>query len=337
MFSSRLSADDLVVLCRSLRHQLSAGVALLRVLQQQAERGPRAVRPVAARLLATLSAGEPLSVALDRESAALPPLFLALARLGEETGHFPEVLGELEQYYQLQAQLRRQFLSRAFAPVAQLVLGVLIVAGLIFVLGLISGSASPLTVFGLGGGAGALAFLGIAVGAAALLALGWFAFLRWSNQRASADRLLLRIPALGPCLEALALARFSLALHLTLDSGLSIAKALRLSLQATGNIAFAAVADPVARTLKSGQPLHDALAATGRFPFDFLEIVATAEESGRVPEVMRQQAEHYHEEAGRRMTTLTRVANGLVWLLYAGFMIWMIFRIFLTSYGPLLK
>ena len=336
MLSSQLSPRDLVTLCRAMRHQLAAGVAILRVLGQQAERGPRAVRPVAARLFAALSAGESISAALDRESASLPPLFIALAKLGEETGHFPEILGALERYYEMQASLRRQFISRAFAPLVQFVLGVVVVAGLIFVLGLLSGANSPLKFFGVSGAPGSLAFLATVGGTIALFVLAWVAFRRWSRQRATSDRVLLRIPALGPCIEALALSRFTLALQLTLDSSLSIMKAVRLSLRATGIAAYAELADGVAKKLKAGHPLCEALADTGRFPYDFVQVVASAEEVGSVPEVMRQQAEHYHEEAGRRMTALTRAANALIWLMYAGFMIWMIFRIFTASYGPLL-
>src|SRR5579864_4807391 len=108
MFSQRLSPGDLAALCRALRHHLAAGLTLVRVLQQQMERGPRGVRPLAGRLLAAVEQGGSLSDALDREADMLPPLFLAMARLGEETGHLPEVLGELEQYYQMQLMLRRQ-------------------------------------------------------------------------------------------------------------------------------------------------------------------------------------------------------------------------------------
>jgi type II secretory pathway component PulF len=326
MFSRRLSAADLVALCRALRHQLAAGVTLVRVLQQQAERGPPAVRALVGRLLTRLAAGSGLAEALDREQDVLPPLFLALARLGDETGHFPEVLGELEQYYQLQMQLRRQFLSRAALPIIQFVLAVFIVAGVIFVLGMISPN-SPLTFFGLRGGPGSLAFLATVAGTVALAVLLWKSLSAWGRERAAVDRMLLRVPALGPCLEALALGRFALALQLTLDGGLSIPKALRLSLRASGNAAYARVADEVARVLKAGQTLYEALALTGLFPEEFLQIIANAEEVGRVPEVMRLQAHHYHEEAARRMVTLTRAANGLVWLSYAGFMVWMIFKI----------
>ena len=46
---------------------------------------------------------------------------------------------------------------------------------------------------------------------------------------------------------------------------------------------------------------------------------------------MRQQAEVYEEEAGRRLGLLTHVAGFLVWLLVAGFIILAIFRLF-TGY-----
>jgi type II secretory pathway component PulF len=337
MFSRSLSSADLVALCRALRHSLGAGLTLVHVLRQQAERGPRGVRPLAARLLPALESGSGLGEALDRETSVLPPLFVSMAKLGEETGHLPEVLGELEQYYQLELSLRRQVRSQSFLPVAQFVFAVLLIAGLIFVLGLLAAPGKPplLTIFGLGGAAGALAFLGVVGGSLGGLALVWLALSRWRRQRAAADRFLLRLPVLGPCLEALALGRFALALQLTLDSGLAIARGLRLSLRATGNAAFAAAADDVARVLKSGQTLTEALALSGLFSEEFMQIIANAEEVGSVPEVMRQQARYYHEEAARRMTALARAASMCLWVIYAGFMIWMIFKIANVYLGAL--
>jgi type II secretory pathway component PulF len=331
MFSRSLSSADLVALCRALRHSLGAGLTLVHVLRQQAERGPRGVRPLAARLMPALESGSGLGEALDRETDVLPPLFISMAKLGEETGHLPEVLGELEQYYQLETSLRRQVRSQSFLPVAQFVFAVLLIAGLIFVLGLLAGTGRPLlTIFGLGGAAGALAFLGTVGGTLGVIALAWVALSRWRRQRAAADRILLRLPMLGPCLEALALGRFALALQLTLDSGLAIARGLRLSLRATGNAAFAAADDDVARILKAGQTLTEALAPTGLFSEEFMQIIANAEEVGSVPEVMRQQARYYHEEAARRMTTLARAGSMGLWAVYASFMIWMIFKVALV-------
>jgi type II secretory pathway component PulF len=329
MFSRQMSAGDLVALCRALRHNLGAGLTLGKVLRQQAEKGPRGVRPLAARLLAAIEQGGSLSGALTRETEVLPPLFLAMAQLGEETGHLPEVMGELEQYYQQQLMLRRQFRSQSFLPVVQFVFAVLLIAGLMVVLGMLAAPGKPpmLTFVGLGGASGALAFLGVVVGTLAGSVLLWKALGYWSHQRAVADHVLLRVPALGPCLEALVLGRLTLALQLTLDSGMDIAKGLRLSLRATGNAAYAEAADGVGRVLKAGQTLTEALTQSGLFSEEFLAIVATAEEVGSVPEAMRQQARYYHEESARRMTTLAKVASMGLWAIYAGFMILMIFKI----------
>jgi type II secretory pathway component PulF len=104
-------------------------------------------------------------------------------------------------------------------------------------------------------------------------------------------------------------------------------------LRATGNAAFSARANQVREVLREGKDLAEALAVTRLFPQNLLDIIANAEESGRVPEVMQHQAEFYEEGARRRLTILTRSASSAVWLIVAGMLIFMIFRIFLSIYG----
>jgi type IV pilus assembly protein PilC len=330
MFSRRLPLSDLIELCRLLRHNFSAGLGVVRVMKQLSERGPASVRPLARRLDEAVQQGSLLSDALDREKALFPPLFLALVRVGEETGNLPETLRELEKYFLLEAQLRRQFRSQTFPTILQFVFSVCIIAGLFYVLGAIAMSrdSKPLLTFlGLSGAAASLAFVGLVFGSLFLLWLLYSVTTRFSRQRVAVDRLLLRVPVLGSTLEALALSRFTLALQLALDTALSIPKALRLSLRATANAAYADRAEVVVQALKMGKNLHEALAESGLFRGEFIDIVASAEEGGRVPEMMRHQAEYFHEEAARRLTMLTRAAAGLIWLANAGFIIWMIFRI----------
>jgi type II secretory pathway component PulF len=62
---------------------------------------------------------------------------------------------------------------------------------------------------------------------------------------------------------------------------------------------------------------------TGVFPEDFLDIVESAEEAGRISEVMRHQREYYEGETRRRLTTLTTIAS---WAFFFGGA-WLIFRI----------
>src|SRR5260370_42352653 len=84
LFSKQLSLADLIEFCRVLRHNLSAGLTLRHVFRHQATRGPLAVRPVAGRISEQIEKGDSLEQALKGEKDRFPPIFLALATVGEE-------------------------------------------------------------------------------------------------------------------------------------------------------------------------------------------------------------------------------------------------------------
>src|SRR4051794_40179595 len=112
MFTQRVPLNDLIDLCRVLRHQLAAGMSIHQVLKKQGERGRRSLRAISGRMSDAIQQGESLSNAVDNERDAFPVLFRSLVKLGETTGHSAEVFGELERYYQLELHLRRQFRSQ---------------------------------------------------------------------------------------------------------------------------------------------------------------------------------------------------------------------------------
>ncbi len=339
MFQAKLTTQNMIDLCRVLRHSLAAGLTLQHVFRQQAGgRASRAVRALASRVLEAIETGGSLSKALEREKDTLSPLFLAMVQVGEQTGHLPEIFGALEQHYLLDQKLRRQLVRQSLGTVIQFVLAVFIIAGLILILGVIGQSrpgAAPIRIFGLQGSGGALLFLGGIFGSIALVWLSGALFLKYPRHAAPVQAFLLSVPALGPALYAVVMGRFTMALQLTLDSGLSITKALRLSLQATGNALFVSKADLIAGALKNGETLAAALAESRLFEDEFLHIVAAAEEGGRIPEMMRHQTEFWHEEAARRLTLLARFLTGFLWLLYAGFMVYAIFQIAGVYFGAL--
>jgi type II secretory pathway component PulF len=188
--------------------------------------------------------------------------------------------------------------------------------------------------FGYRGVGGAIMVLVHFFGTIAALVGLYLLVTRMFGRRAMVHEVLLRLPVIGPCWSAIALSRFCLAMRLTMNTGIPITRALGLSLRGTGNEAFALRADQVKEALRDGEDLAQALSETGIFPQNFLDILANAEEGGRVPEVMRHQAEFYADEARRRLTILTHVASGAIWLIVSGMLIFMIFRLYLGVYGP---
>ena len=332
MFGSRPSLSDVIELCRSLRHYLGAGLSLVDAFRHQAKSGAARVRPIAGRIAAALERGDSLEDTLRREQAVLPTLFLSLATVGEHTGMLAEVFGELEKYFTRQRKLWRQFFSLSLWPITEFVLAIFVLAGLILVMGVIADirGGEPLDPLGLGlaGPSGAVIFLCVVWGLVAGLAAIYWLVKRRLGGAAAVERFLLRVPALGPCLRALALARFCMALRLTTETGMSIVQAMRLSLAGTGNSAFMAQAEQIATELRAGEELTLALRRSGLFPGEFLHMIAVAEESGTLDQVLAHQTEHYQDESGRRLAALTSVAGFVVYGFVGLVIIVAIFRIF---------
>ncbi|MFM7148472.1 MAG: type II secretion system F family protein [Gemmataceae bacterium] len=339
MFSSQLSLSTLTELCRVLRHYLGAGLTLPEAFRQQEKKGPASIRSLAGRVADRLESGDSLEDALHPEAESFPPLMLALSSVGERTGMLPEIFQELERHFLRQSKLRRDFQGRIAWPVVQFILAVFVLAGLIFIMGQL-GPSDPSKKFdplglGLFGASGAMIFLGVIFGTIGGIFLVYFLSSRLLGGKAAMDRFLLRVPALGPCLQSLALSRFCLALRLTTESGMSIAKALRLSLEATGNQAFVEAYPVVKETVARGDDVTLALSRTGLFTDEFLRIVEVGEEAGTLSESMRHQANHYHEESSTRLAILTSVAGYGIWMMIGIFIIIAIFRIYGSYIGML--
>lgn len=329
MFSSQISLNNLVTLCHTFRVGHGAGLSLVEVFEQQGRKGPYAARPVVAKIAERLQAGEALEDVLRSHTGNFPPLFVSMVTVGEQTGNLPEVFKELERYYRMQLTLRRQFLTQIAWPVIELVGAIVVITLMIIILGLIAPSDSK-AFDPLGFGVGFVGARNFLLTVALFFGSIVFAYLvatRALGQKAAVHRLLLNVPGVGPCLQALALSRLCLALHLTMDSSLATPKAVKRSLWASGNGAYEACSDQLTSDLKRGGEISDAFAKCSVFPEEFVQAVHSGEVSGQLPEVMGRQAEHYHEEASMRLTILNRIASFGVWAFIAIILVFGIIRI----------
>lgn len=335
LFSSGIPLASLVTLCHSLRVSHGAGLTLVQAFSQQAKKGPFAARAVCGRIADRLKDGESLEDVLREEGRPFPTLFVSMVSVGEQSGNLPEIFRALEEYYREMLTLRREFIARSIWPIMQFCGAVVVITLLILILGMISND--PETAFdpiGLGVGMfGALKFLALVAGFLTFLFGGYFIATRVLGKTATVHRMLLAIPVIGPCIQALALTRLSLAMSLTMDTSLSAPKAMRQSLAATGNGAYDACGNSVAAAVKDGDTIAVALGNTGMFPEEFVAAVDTAEETGQLPEVMERQSRQYQEIASLRLKALTVAATIAVWAGVAILIVWAILRIAFSIKG----
>ena len=132
-------------------------------------------------------------------------------------------------------------------------------------------------------------------------------------------------------MRSLALARFSLIMYLMYEAGVLIGEALGKSLEGTNNGAFAARARRATATIEHGT-LTEALEGTGLFPLEYLQIIAVAEESGKLSERLEWLASHYADKSEAALRALVTVIARLIYLAVACVIVYFIFKFF-TRYA----
>ncbi len=331
MFSQKLGLKTISQLCRSLSTLLGSGVPILKAFQIAGEKvaDPRA-RQAMEEIRESLKKGQDVTSSL-RATDMFPELAIEMVSVAEQTGSLPEILHSLGEHYEHNLRLRRDFQSAIAWPVFQYFAAVFVIAGLLYLIGIIAqmNKSVPLDIlgFGLTGAGGAIMWLTMTLGSLVLLYIGYQMLNRGFEGKKFLDPLLLRIPVLGECLRSFAVARFSWAFALTQQAGMPIGPSLDASFRATANGAFTRTMPEAIDDVISGDTLTEALTATHVFPVDWMEMVHIAETTGTVPEMLQRMSPQFEEQARRSLKTLAAALGWVIWGLVATFIIFLVFRI----------
>ena len=340
MFASKIPPKTLVHLSRSLGTMLDSGIQIRRALQITTKKiGHPTTRNILQRITEDIEAGTDLASAFRSHGHYFPALFLDMLDVAEDSGALPDVLKHLAEHYENNIRLKREFVQSIIWPAFQFVAAIFVVAILILVLGMVADTTGnndlSFLVFGLSGPGGALIWLCVSFGSIAGVFFAYKMINGFFQGERVLDTFLIRIPILGHCMRAFAIARFSWAYYLTQQTGMPVVESLKGSLRATGNGAFLASTPIICDTIVEGSTLTDSLARSELFPGDYLEMVSVAEESGTVPEALHRLSPQFEETARGHLKTLTRAISVLVWLIVAGFILLFVFRFMLWYVGQI--
>jgi type II secretory pathway component PulF len=339
MGDARIGVKPLSALCRRLATSLGAGVDVRTVWAREALSARGSARRRFADISQMIDAGATISDAMKVTGKYFPEFFRALVKVGEESGHLPEVFRQLAEHYEHYLRLRRTFLAAITWPVIELLLALTVIGALIWVMGVIpTGGNERVDMLGLGlmGNQGLAIYLLSLAGLAGCGALVYRAATRGMMWVAPIQHLLMRVPQLGSALRTISLARLAWAMHVTLNSGMNLRPAMKMALASTHNVVYTRHTDRVLASIAAGNEVHEALAATGAFPFEFVESVRVGEESGRLVESMAHLADEYQDQARLAMNTLSILMGMAVAMLIGGVIIFAIYQIFTRAYlGPI--
>src|SRR5439155_10109474 len=132
------------------------------------------------------------------------------------------------------------------------------------------------------------------------------------------DQAVLKTPALGKVIARFALVRFCRMLGTLVGAGVPLVAALRTAKESLGNQTLSDAVGHAIEEVQRGTPLSRSLAATPvLFPPSVVEMVAIAEETGRLDSELQRLATAYELELDRNLRMLVALAEPLVLFLSA--------------------
>ena len=124
------------------------------------------------------------------------------------------------------------------------------------------------------------------------------------------------LPGVGKALQTLALARLAWSMHVTMNAGMDVRRALRLSLSSTQR-RYTDHIPVIDDEISPGNSLAGRVSQARRLPAEFLDTLAVAEESGRVVESMGILVAAVSRAGQGAIAILTMLAGWAVWFLIA--------------------
>src|SRR5687768_6986887 len=313
---TKVSQASLESFTREMANLLAAGLPLSRALSLLRR---EASQPVAKRVWGIVHddvvGGMPLADALAKWPRIFSSVYVAMVRAGEAGGFLHVVLQQIADFRAREQELRGKVKAAMIYPA---VLATVACAVLIFLLTFFIPRFSAIfEEFG----EDLPALTQVIVGASNVVKLAFTrveALFTWGGViagsialkraadseagRRAIERMVLRIPLVGKVSARFALVRFCRMLGTLIGSGVPLVSSLRTAREALGNQTLADTVSHAIEEVQRGSALSRSLAASPvLFPASAVEMVAVAEETGRLDKELVRLATAYEADLERRL------------------------------------
>jgi general secretion pathway protein F len=327
--SKRVNFAALEDFTRSLSSLLAANVPLSRALTILYK---EASQPAAGKKWRELHDlvidGVPLAQAMARSPDVFPRVYVAMVESGEAGGFLDVVLAQIADFQAREKELRAKVVAALMYPAVLLGLAVAVLifllvffiprfqtlfegfdAALPLITQIIVGVSEFIRHYG--------GYLLVAIAAGLWFGRKWFAK---ESSRRMWESWLLRAPVVGPLAAQLAMSRFCRMLGTLLGAGVSLISALTVARRSLGYQTLIDLVTDATDRVKKGEPLGASLAdCRALFGGSTLEMIAVAEESGRLDQELVRLAGVTEITLDRQLKMAVALAEPLMLFAIAGF------------------
>src|ERR1700728_3181532 len=319
-FFGRPSVAEVTTFTRDLALLLKASARLddaLELLANDADVGR--LRPVVARLRASVLSGESFASAVAEHPSLFPAMYVALVRVGEVSGTLDQVLEMLGAERARSEAMRRKLTDAMQYPVFVLIAAVCVM--LFFILFVLPQFSSVLQDFGAKSDTALSFFIRVSsflranattalFTAAATVAGLWWLFRR-PAPRSAVVSLVAKTPGIANIFHFYRTSLFCPHLAVLLGRGVYLTANLRILVDimaAPGNVAVWTTA---ADRVRHGGKLSDALLASSNMPPMAIRMLRLGEETGQLPVLAGRGAEFYEAKLQRSLDRIVGIVGPL--------------------------
>lgn len=326
--SKKVGLVDKMLFTRNLAVMLRSGLPFSRSLSILSEQTKsKYFAEVLKGIQVDVEKGTQLADSMAKYPKVFDNLFVSMVRVGDTGGNLEDVLGtlsnQLKKDHELTAKVKGAMTYPAVVICAMVGIGIIM---MVFVfpklMGMFadSGKELPLATRSLMFVSNSLINYGLYI-LVALMIGGYFfrKSIKTPVGKRAFDGFLLKIPAIGPVIMKVNVARFCRTVSSMISSGVSIVQALDTVSGTLGNYLYSASAKDACLKVQKGLNLSQVISEYGTlYPSMMIHMIEVGEETGSVESTMKQVAEYYEEEVDQFTANLSSVIEPVLMLIMGG-------------------
>jgi type IV pilus assembly protein PilC len=304
-----VSHKDMAIYTRVFAGLVNAGIdwaECFRILHEETDN--TRLRKISRKIADDLGKGANVARTLAKYPNVFTRVYRSMISAGESTGRLDEILSRLANMYEEEHELRTSIMSKLYFPIVYLIVGLLIIAGVIFILPRFISTAYE--VFPVALLFRVLFFWG-SIAAFAILA-------RTKPGYRIFRTIIAYVPPFNGVLRKMSLARFCRMLSAMFSSGVPILTGLDIAGETLMEPDLIAGVKSVKNDINKGHDLATALKKSNVFPRSLRSMVRTGEVAGDIEGMLDKAADYYELEIKSRSSLLAVVFTVLVMLLVMG-------------------
>jgi type IV pilus assembly protein PilC len=337
---NRITTRDLGVFTRQFATMINAGLPMVQCLDiLSSQMDKPTFKKIVGDVMYDVEAGATLAEAL-RKQPCFSDLFVNMIEAGEAGGILDVILNRLAVYLEKADALMKKVKGAMTYPAV--VFSVCIGASVFMLLFIIPTFAQMFKDFG-----GQLPMpTRIVMGLSNFLKANWWLlvvitvggiigfkrYYKTPSGRYRIDKIMLRMPVIGPVIRKAAVARFTRTLGTLISSGVPILNGLEITARTSGNKVIEEAILKTRTSISEGNTIAEPLKESGVFPPMVVQMIGVGEQTGALDEMLEKVADFYDSEVDTAVSALTSIIEPIMIVVMGGIVGGMLIAMYLPMF-----